>query len=92
MMSTFMTDEYRERLEYAYSLFGTFGSFTAKDIRAKATVMNALKSKGYIKRDSIRGPWRVTEDGEAYIRKYIKNPEKVENDWESRSVFDSPDY
>ena len=91
-MSTFMTDEYRDRLEYAYSLFGTFSSFTARDIRAKASTMNVLKSKGYIKRDSVRGPWRVTEDGEDYIRKYLKKPDKVENDWESRAVFDSPVY
>ncbi len=91
-MTGYMTDEYRDRLEYAYSLFGTFGSFTAVDIRAKATVMNALKSKGYISRVSTRGPWKVTDEGENYIRKYIKSPEKVENDWESRTVFDSPAY
>lgn len=91
-MTGYMTDEYRDKLEYAYSLFGTFSSFTAKDIRAKASIMNVLKSKGYIKRDSVRGPWRVTEEGEDYIRKYIKNPEKLENDWEARAVFDSPAY
>lgn len=89
MMSTYMTDEYRDKLEYAYSLFGIWGSFTARDIKAKASTMNVLKSKGYIKRDSVRGPWRITEEGEDYIRKYIKNPEKLENDWEARQVFDS---
>jgi hypothetical protein len=87
-MTGYMTDEYRERLEYAYKLFGTFGCFTAVDIRAKATVMNVLKSKGYIRRDSTRGPWRITEEGEDYVRKYLKHPEKVENDWEARQVFD----
>jgi hypothetical protein len=88
-MTGYMTDEYRDKLGYAYGLFGTFASFTAKDIRAKATIMNVLKSKGYIRRTDTRGPWKVTDDGEAYIRQYIKKPDRIENDWESRAVFDS---
>jgi len=89
-MTGYMTDEYRNKLEYAYSLFGTWGSFTAKDIRAKAEVMNALRSKGYIKRTSARGPWKVTDEGDEYIRQYIKKPEKIENQWSDREEFVSP--
>lgn len=91
-MTGYMTDEYRDLLEYAYKLFGTHASFTAKDIRAKATAMNALRGKGYIKRTSTRGPWKVTDEGEDYIRQYLKPDERVENDWTARSVFDSPAY
>jgi len=89
-MTGYMTDEYRDKLGYAYGLFGTFGSFSAKDIRAKAEVMNALRSKGFIKRVSFRGPWKITDEGEDYIRQYIRPVEKVENAWSDREEFVSP--
>jgi len=89
-MTGYMTDEYRGLLEYAYKLFGTHASFTAKDIRAKATAMNALRGKGYIKRSSTRGPWKVTDEGEDYVRQYLKKPEKQESQWADREEFVSP--
>jgi len=89
-MTGYMNDEYRDALEYAYRLFGTWGSWTAKDIRAKAPVVNALRSKGYIERTKFRGPWRVTDEGEDYVRQWIKKPEKIESQWADREEFVSP--
>lgn len=91
-MAHAMTDEYIKVLDYAYSVFGTYSSFTAKDIHAKAPVINALFRKGFIKRTMVRGPWKVTDEGEDYCRKYCKKQETVESDWNCREVFDGPVY
>ena len=93
-MTKCLNDTYRGVLEFAYSLYGTFGKFTSKDIGGDDGCMNALRSKGYIKRGKDR-KWRVTDDGEDYLRTYVLNrKEKIrtDNDWEAREAVQSAVY
>jgi hypothetical protein len=93
-MTKSLTDTYRGVLEFAYSLYGTYGKFTSKDIGGDDGCMNALRSKGYIKRGKDR-KWRVTDDGEDYLRTYVLNrKEKIrtDNDWDAREAVQNAVY
>jgi len=93
-MTKCLNDTYRGVLEFAYSLYGTYGKFTSKDIGGDDGCMNALRSKGYIKRGKDRR-WRVTDDGEDYLRTYVLNrKEKIrtDNDWDAREAVQSAVY
>jgi hypothetical protein len=93
-MTKSLTDPYRGVLEFAYSMYGTHGKFTSKDIGGDDGCMNALRSKGYIKRGKDR-KWRVTDDGEDYLRTYVLNRKekpKTDNDWEAREAVQSAVY
>jgi hypothetical protein len=88
-----MNRECIDALSYAYSLFGTFSGFTARDIRSKANEINELKRAGYIERSSGgkgRGKWYITPEGEEEARKHIKPSIPVENQWADREQFVSP--
>lgn len=93
-MTKCLSDTYRGVLEFAYSLYGTYGKFTSKDIGGDDGCMNALRSKGYIKRGKDR-KWKVTDDGEDYLRTYVLNRKekpKTDNDWEAREAVQSAVY
>ena len=93
-MTKSLSDPYRGVLEFAYSLYGTYGKFTSKDIGGDDGCMNALRSKGYIKRGKDR-KWRVTDDGEDYLRTYVLNRKekiRIDNDWDAREAVQSAVY
>lgn len=93
-MTKSLNDTYRGVLEFAYSLYGTYGKFTSRDIGGDDGCMNALRSKGYIKRGKDR-KWRVTDDGEDYLRTYVLNRKekiRIDNDWDAREAVQSAVY
>ena len=93
-MTKCLTDPYRGVLEFAYSMYGTYGKFTSRDVGGDDGCMNALRSKGYIQRSKDK-KWRVTDDGEDYLRTYVLNRKekpKTDNDWEAREAVQSAVY
>lgn len=93
-MTKCLNDTYRGVLEFAYSLYGTYGKFTSRDIGGDDGCMNALRSNGYIKRGKDR-KWRVTDDGEDYLRTYVLNRKgkpMIDNDWDAREAVQSAVY
>lgn len=93
-MTKCLNDTYRGVLEFAYSMYGTYGKFTSRDVGGDDGCMNALRSKGYIKRGKDR-KWKVTDDGEDYLRTYVLNRKgipKIDNDWDAREAVQSAVY